>query len=156
MFKRILFATDLDEASTEAMRAAVSLARDEGSELHIVHVLLDPMTQPWGADAYGINIPNLLAEMRRDASRALDAVVAEAKTTVANVRGEVLVGSPAAEIVRYATAESMDLIIVGTHGRGVVPRAFLGSVADRVIREAPCPVLTVRHKAASRGARTAA
>lgn len=156
MFNKILVATDLDEVSTEALRVAVSLARDEGSSLHIVHVLLDPMTQPWGADAYGINIPNLLADMRRDASRALDVLVAEATPKVADVRSQVLVGSPAAEIVRYAAAESIDLIVVGTHGRGVVPRAFLGSVADRVIREAPCPVLTVRHKAANRGARNAA
>ena len=121
-----------------------------------MHVLLDPMTQPWGADAYGINIPNLLAEMRADATTAVEALAAEARTTIADVRAVVLIGSPASEIVRYAAAEAIDLIVVGSHGRGIVPRAFLGSVADRVIREAPCPVLTVRHKAANPGARNAA
>jgi nucleotide-binding universal stress UspA family protein len=148
MFKKILVATDLDDASKDALDAAVVLARNQQAVLHIVHVLLDPLTQPWGADAYGINLPNLLAEMRRDASRALETVVSVTKNTVEDVRSGVLVGSPAAEIVRYATAEGVDLIVVGTHGRGPVPRAFLGSVADRVVREAPCPVLTVRRKPA--------
>jgi nucleotide-binding universal stress UspA family protein len=58
---------------------------------------------------------------------------------------------PASEMVRYAHEQSIDLIVVGTHGRGPVRRAFLGSVADRVLREAPCPVLIVRNVAGASG-----
>ena len=149
MFKKILVATDLDEASKDAVAAAIALARDQGAVLHVIHVLLNPMTQPWGADAYGINLPTLMAGMRRDATTALERVADAARRSVGDVRAEVLVGGAAAEIVRYAAAEAIDLIVVGTHGRGPVPRAFLGSVADRVVRDAPCPVMTVRRKATS-------
>jgi nucleotide-binding universal stress UspA family protein len=53
-------------------------------------------------------------------------------------------GSPAAEIIRYAEDRSIDLIVMGTHGRGIVAHAVMGSVAEKVVRTAPCPVLTVR------------
>jgi nucleotide-binding universal stress UspA family protein len=55
------------------------------------------------------------------------------------------IGVPVEEILRYARAHAIGLIVVGTHGRGVVAHAFLGSVAERVVRRAPCPVLTVHH-----------
>ena len=58
---------------------------------------------------------------------------------------QVVSAAPAKEIVEYATANHMDLLIVGTHGRGPVAHLFMGSVAERVVRGAPCPVLTVRH-----------
>ena len=56
-----------------------------------------------------------------------------------------LVGSPAGEILRYATEQEVDLIVIGTHGRGAIGHMLLGSVTERVVRKAPCPVLTVRH-----------
>ena len=81
---------------------------------------------------------------RQWVAEALDKIAAKAKDKGLTVRPLMRTGAPAQEIVDLATAEHADLVIMGTHGRGGVSRVLLGSVADRVIRLAPCPVLTVR------------
>jgi nucleotide-binding universal stress UspA family protein len=151
MFKKILVATDLGDVSTQAVAVAAQLAREHESSLCVLHVIVDPMTQPWSAEAYGIDFPQLIEDIRRDALAQLKRLVASIKPALPIVRTEVLVGVPASEMVRYAHEQSIDLIVVGTHGRGPVRRAFLGSVADRVLREAPCPVLIVRKVADASG-----
>ena len=156
MFSTILVASDLNEASKHAVAAAARLAREQEASLHVVTVVLDPMTQPWAAEAYGIDLADMVDDMRRRASQALRSVIDEIKPPLAHVHSQVLVGTPATEIVRYAREQGVDLIVVGTHGRGPIRRAFLGSVAERVLREAPCPVLVVRRKAAGARLRTAA
>jgi nucleotide-binding universal stress UspA family protein len=146
MFTKILVATDLDKTSKEAVTAAAHLAREQRASLYIVNVVLDPMTQPWALEAYGIDFPRLVEDLRHGSLAQLKQVVAGIKPELPSVRPEVLVGAPASEIVQYAREQGVDLIVVGTHGRGPVRRAFLGSVAERVVREAPCPVLVVRSK----------
>jgi len=144
MFTKILVATDLGKASREAVTAAAQLAREQRASLFALYVVRDPMTQPWSAEAYGIDLPRLTEDLRQGAVAELNALAASIKPELRVVRAEVLVGAPASEIIRYAREQGVDLIVMGTHGRGPVRRAFLGSVADRVLREAPCPVLIVR------------
>jgi len=120
---RILVATDFSQPSEVAVRAAANHARLLGARLHLLHVV-------WpGSDATPSPRLEQLAEgLRGDGLTVVTAVES---------------GLPGPEIVRYATREAIDLIVVGTHGRTGVTRALIGSVAERVIRTAPCPVLTV-------------
>lgn len=144
MFKKILLATDLSDTSERALAAAVGLAREHNAALRIVHVLNDLATEPWAVEAYGVDFGALMAEMRSRARGGVAALVTRITPPLADVRAEVLVGKPAVEILRDAASTKADLLVLGSHGRGPVRRAFLGSVADRVLREAACPVLIVR------------
>lgn len=156
MFKKILVATDLNEASRHAVAAAVRLAREQQASLHIVNVVLDPTSQPWAAEAYGIDLADMVDDMRRRGLQAIRRMIGEIKPPLPLVQPEVLVGPPATEIVRYAREHGIDLIVVGTHGRGPIRRAFVGSVAERVLREAACPVLIVRRKGSAARLKSAA
>jgi nucleotide-binding universal stress UspA family protein len=83
--------------------------------------------------------------MEREAHHELQVLVESLKPPVSKSVLSVKTGSPLVEIVRYAKEQSVDLIVMGTHGHGLIAHMLLGSVADNVIRRAPCPVLTVRH-----------
>lgn len=118
----ILVATDFSEASDAAARTALDYARRFGARLHLLHVA-------WaGSDP---TVPAALTKLAADFGASVPVVTA------------VESGLPAAQIVRYADRKGIGLIVLGTHGRTGVTRALLGSVAERVIRTASCPVLTV-------------
>jgi nucleotide-binding universal stress UspA family protein len=117
----VLFATDFSEASEPAGRVAVEIARSFGARLCVVHVV-PPVT---------------------DASVAAERVAATARALGVKVDTVLLSGRAAAELVAYARDKRADLIVIGTHGRTGVSRVLLGSVAEHVVRAAPCPVLTV-------------
>jgi universal stress protein A len=139
-FKTILVATDFEDAANLALEYASVLARRFNASLRIVHVVETPMIP---ANEFGI------PDVARVAARAIElgkARLATALTTVSGdqVIGQVLVGHPAQKLVEYAADHDVDLIVMGTHGRGAVAHFFMGSVAERVVRTAPCPVLTVR------------
>lgn len=151
MFKRIVAATDLSETSDDALVTAVALAREDGAALRIVHVIRDPATEPWAIEAYGFDFSMLLAQARERARDDVAARVNRILDTAPDRRIEIRVGVAAAEIVRYATEVSADLIVMGSHGRGLIGRALLGSVAQRVLHDAPCPVLVVRSAASGEG-----
>ena len=151
MFKRILVATDLTKASERAFAVGVQLAREHGAALWIVHVVKDPATEPWALEAYGVDFGALTREGLAAAKRALAAHVERIIPPLQAVSAEVVLGNAVDEIVRYANEAKVDLIVVGSHGRGPVQRAFLGSVADRVLRLAICPVLLVRPATATAG-----
>lgn len=120
--RQILLATDFSESSDAAARVALDYARHFRARLHLVHVV-------WpGADKIMPQPLSALAGRLGGSVSVLTAVEA---------------GSPAVQIVRYAERHGIDLIVLGTHGRTGVTRALLGSVAERVVRTAPCPVLTV-------------
>jgi nucleotide-binding universal stress UspA family protein len=128
--RHVLYAADFSDASGPAGAVARDLARESGAVLHVVHVV-PPVTDP-----------SVSAERVRTAAVALAEGVA---TEVA-----VLTGRAAREIVRYARDKGVDLIVLGTHGRTGVTRAILGSVAEAVVRTAPCLVLTVPAEAVAR------
>src|SRR5262245_53801140 len=147
MFRKILVATDLGETSKEAFNVALQLAREQKAALRVLHVVADPATEAWTVEAYGVDFGALTADACAAARQNLSVHISRITPPIADVRADVLVGKPAAEIIRYAADASVDLIVLGSHGRGPVQRAFLGSVADRVLREALCPVLIVRPSA---------
>jgi nucleotide-binding universal stress UspA family protein len=136
--RRILLATDLSPASEGATREALDLARDLRAGLLIVSVI-DPNTR---------SVPGGRLE-RMDQRRA--ARLESAQAVVARGRDEgvtssflVWEGEPGPSIVEAAASEQVDMIIVGSHGRGAMGRLLIGSVSDYVVRNAPCPVLVVR------------
>ena len=142
--RRILHPSDFSPASRRAFRTAVELAKTKGAELLIAHVLpvmpLMPDTYI-AATAYG----EMLAAQRASGQKQLDRLVADAKAAGVRASGTLLdFAVPADAIAGLAKSRRSDLIVIGTHGRGGLDRALLGSVADRVIRLAPCPVVTVR------------
>jgi nucleotide-binding universal stress UspA family protein len=140
--KTILVPTDFSECSDAAVKYGAALAKAFGATLHLLNVVQDPYTLPWGADGFAAPIGDMLADWEAQAkSRLAESVPAMATNAVVTTR----VGSPYAEIVRYAGQNHIDLIVLGTHGRGAIGHLLLGSVAERVVRTAPCPVLTVRH-----------
>ena len=140
--KSILVPSDFSECSEEALRYGLELARRFDAELHLLHVVQDPIAQPWAAEGFSVPLFEVVDEWQKQASARLKALVPDAdraRVTVVSV-----VATPYAEILDYAHAHRIDLIVMGTHGRGGVTHMLLGSIAERVVRRAPCPVLTVR------------
>ena len=144
--RRILHPSDFSSASRAAFVRAVADARTQRAELLIVHVL--PAVMPLVGDGY---VPpktydDMERSMRTYAQKQLDKLVAKAKAAGVRARGLLLEGTAADAIVRTARSKRADVILMGTHGRSGLARLFMGSVAERVIGTAPCPVLTVRGK----------
>lgn len=142
-FRVILAAVDFSETSRDALRIACDLARDEGGRLHLLYVVADPWQQPWVVEVPGTPFEELRRLSVNAAEEALRKLRTEYADRVTDVSAHVLIGSPPFEIVRFAEEHKADLIVMGTHGFGPVRRLLLGSVTDRVLRQAPCPVLTV-------------
>jgi universal stress protein A len=142
---RILVATDFSDASEDALAYARMLADAFGASLHVLHVLEDLAAHAWTTEVYVAALPGVHEEMERQAHDRLQQLLSEEER--ARYRAELVLrfGSPFVEIVRYAREHEIGLIVLGTHGRGALAHMLLGSVAERVVRKAPCPVLTVRH-----------
>lgn len=138
--KNILVPHDFSETSAAAMQYAVELARTFGAKLHLVHVSEKARFEM--ATEFPLGLDMSLEDAIRE---RLLKIMATREHRELNPSFQVLSGAPATEIVRYAKDHAMDLIVMGTHGRGVVAHAVMGSVAEKVVRHAPCPVLTVRH-----------
>jgi nucleotide-binding universal stress UspA family protein len=143
--QNILLATDFSEPSSAALDYAKALAKAFGARIHVLHVLEDLAAHAWTTEVYVAALPGVHDEMEKQARERLGAVFSADESVQYQVRTELRTGSPFVEIVRYARDERIDLIIMGTHGRGPIAHMLLGSVAERVVRKAPCPVLTVRH-----------
>jgi nucleotide-binding universal stress UspA family protein len=149
-FARILVPTDFSPASEAALATAKALAAQFGASIDMIHVLQDPYaTAAYASDAYGYLPPGLRESWQREALKHLDALMTPEAAAQFRVNTRVVFGSPANAIVEYARDNSMNLIVMGTHGRGGVAHLLLGSVAERVVRTAECPVLTVRGTAAA-------
>ncbi len=136
---RILFPTDFSETAEHALELARDLATQNDACLHLLHVVRDPVSHGWPGDAAGVMDPNLIVNWRRTAEQRLRELPLDGTHT----ESAVCIGHPFLEIVRYARNNQIDLIVMGTHGRGPIQHMLLGSVAEKVVRKAPCPVLTV-------------
>lgn len=143
--ENILVATDFSEASGTALTYGRELARQFGGALHVVYVA--PSFAPGLMADYSAAIPPEAQEQAEAAARLhLDTLVtAEDRAQLRATATVLSASSVAPAIVSYAAEERIDLIVIGTHGRGAFTHLLLGSVAERVVRSAPCPVLTVRH-----------
>lgn len=141
--KRILVATDFSRHSQVALKYAAAFAKAFEAEVILCHVLEKPdFLSSLPPVLEGYFPPNLDELQEKHARVQCEQVLAAEGLTHARV--VLPAGSPSAEIVAAARAEDADLIIVGTHGRKALAHILLGSVAENVVRHAPCPVLTVR------------
>ena len=142
---RILVPTDFSDTSDAALEYASLLAGRSGASVQLLHVLDDPfVTEGMAAEAYITEAPMLRSAMLRDAQERLAHRVVP-RIAGMRIDSEVLFGRGAKTIAEYAADRGFDLIVMGTHGRAGVSHLLLGSVAERLVRTAPCPVMTVRH-----------
>ena len=148
-WKRICCPIDFSDASRAALEVAADLARRGGADLVLLHAYPIPgYTFP---DGSVVASPRMMQELAEQAQRHLEEWRASAAAIAGEgrVAVEKVVGEPAAEIVSFAKAKGVDLLVLGTHGRSGLEHALMGSVAERVVRKAHCPVLTVRAPPAS-------
>ena len=142
--RAIVFCTDFSESSRVAGQHAIDLARVFGAPLILIHVL-----DSWaGFPAYEDSVPgelqNVVRAMEEEAKLKLKSLTKEFQKEVGNVTTQCRTGVPAEEIVAAADDASAQLIVMGTHGWTGVKHLLLGSVAEKVLRMAKCPVLVVR------------
>jgi len=146
VLKNILVATDFGEAADVALTYARELARTFGSTLHVLHVIDDLGARIGGFPEYAANLGQLQVEEEAAARKRLQALVSDEDRRVLHAKTALITSQwPARSILDYARDEHIDAIVVGTHGRGTMAQFFMGSVAERIVRHASCPVLTVRH-----------
>ena len=152
--KTILVPTDFSEPSAAALTYAKQLADAFRSSIHLLYVTQDPAAQSWAEEGYPASLSEMLGQLKLQAHRNLAQALPTADRKKYRAKLVVAVGVPFSRILEYAKRNSVDLIVMGTHGRGALARAILGSVTERVVRFAPCPVLAVRaQERQSRGRR---
>jgi nucleotide-binding universal stress UspA family protein len=140
--RQILVPTDFSDESSAAKVYATMLAESFGATLHVLHVIQDPLAMGWGVDtAY---LPQLLERTEQNVRERLDKVVTADDRQKVGARVAVETGSPVAKIVEYAEKNGIDLIVMGTHGRGAMERMWVGSVTQGVLQRAACPVVSVQ------------
>ena len=139
---KILVPIDYSLGSNTAMTYAESLAREYDAELHLVHVYEQPFAYVDGGFSSAV-IPEVTpADLEREETR-FEAVTPQG----VRFQRQFIVGLPADELVQYAKEHEIDLVVMGTHGRTGLSRLLMGSVAEAVLRRAPCPVLTIKQPA---------
>ena len=136
----ILFPTDFSSASYAALETAISLARDRNATLLIAHCQETALAYGGSEFAFVVPVPD-----DAQIQAMLDGVLAQVDRVPCEKR--LLHGVPWREIISLAEKENVKLIVMGTHGRTGLVRALMGSVAEAVVRHAPCPVLTIRQPA---------
>jgi nucleotide-binding universal stress UspA family protein len=140
----ILVAVDFSPHADRALKYAAMLAQRLSARLELVHVVEDPfITGAWNPEAYVPDAGELLEGLIANAERRLATLGQSAAALGVAAKTAVLSGRPAQAIVEHAEAGGFDLIVMGTHGRTGLSHVMMGSVAERVVRRAPCPVLTV-------------
>jgi nucleotide-binding universal stress UspA family protein len=141
IFRKILCPIDFSPGSRRAMQAAIRLANESGAELVLVHAWHLPPILYLEHLVPG----DAIQQMSDDATRMLDAALAEARDLVtARVTAKLLTGVPWMSIVEATEDPAIDLVVIGTHGRTGLSRVLVGSVAEKVIRHAPCSVMAIR------------
>jgi nucleotide-binding universal stress UspA family protein len=145
VFRKILVPTDFSETAETALYYAKELAHQFDAELHLLHVGEDPMRLagwPVLISAPGPEVGEEVAVLREELTQLL----ASDDRTPLKAEVHVVIGQPTGlAISRFAAEHEFELIVMGTHGRGPFTHALMGSVAESVVRSAPCPVLTIRH-----------
>jgi universal stress protein A len=142
--KTILVPCDFSEHAEYAFTWAFGLAEKQGAKLILMHAvpLLSRVAYP---DALAlVDLPKMEAELIADAEKRLREFAAAKGTSAVTIETRAVVGDPVWEICQMAEQEQVDLIVMGSHGRTGLAHVLLGSVAERVVRHAPCPVLVAR------------
>ena len=141
---RILVPVDFSEHSRRALDCAKMLAEKFGATLHLLTVVPDPFVLPDPSSWYVPVPPHYVDGLRRDAEDHLDGLLTPDERSRFHAQSSLLFGNAASGILDYIGRASIDLVVMGTHGRSGVAHAVMGSVAEKVVRSATCPVLTVR------------
>ena len=141
--KKVLVPTDFSDSARQALRYGMSFAKEYGAELTVLHVV-ENLTVGYASDLFPVPMAEVFQEISGYAKTELAKLAEEARGRGIAVQEQVVQGKPSAEIVRFAAANEVDMIVLGTHGKGMLDQALFGSTTERVVRRAPCPVLTVR------------
>ncbi|MCE9530316.1 MAG: universal stress protein [Planctomycetes bacterium] len=141
--QKILLPTDFSNFSAAATKYACELATRFDAELHLLHSLESHLDSTPGF-TMGLAIPTYVKESRVAAEKAMTGVLDPNWLIGRKVIHSIVEGSPKTEIIRYAIKHDIDLIVLSTHGRTGLSHMIMGSVAENVVRTAPCPVLTIR------------
>ena len=142
--KQVLVATDFSDASEAALRYGRALAHAFGATLHVIHVVPDVLSLPWSGPPETGTAGTLQMDWEQHARERVGLMLTDDDRLVLRAQVAVRSGDPVRQIVEYAMSHGIDLAVLGTRGRGPVAHLLLGSVAERTVRFAPCPVLTVR------------
>ncbi|HEY2827069.1 MAG TPA: universal stress protein [Pirellulales bacterium] len=139
--QNICVPVDFSDTSGAALNYGKALAEAFGAKLHLLHVLVN-----WIPDGDFPVSPQVYVELEKSARKQLESQLTKQELEKYRAQLELISGtSEFVEIVRYARDKNIDLLVMGTHGRGPIAHMLMGSVTEKVVRKAPCPVLTVRH-----------
>jgi universal stress protein A len=138
--KKILVPVDFSKGQTHALSLATSLARDSGAKLFIAHVEEPTLAYTPGGAYYGVPSPQ-----QEDLVHMLHEIVPPSEDV--EYEHQSLQGQPSEAIIAFAEEINADLIVMSTHGRTGISRVLMGSVAEAVVRHAPCPVITIKESA---------
>jgi len=141
--KKVLVPTDFSESARHALTYGISFAREYEAELTLLHVV-ENLTVGYASDLFPVPMAEVFQEISGYARAELAKLGTEARAKNIAVEEVVVQGKPSAEIMRVARETAVDMIVLGTHGKGMLDQALFGSTTERVVRRAPCPVLTVR------------
>lgn len=141
--KKILYPTDFSEYAANARPYVIEMAKKFGAEVAVINVLMSPSYAV--SPEFAVDLTKIQKDMQGAAEANLEEVRKVFEKEGIPTRTILEIGSPFAEIVQTAKKETSDLIILATHGHGAVKHMLLGSTAEKVVRKAPCPVLTIRH-----------
>ena len=144
--KKILCPTDFSENSEYALKYALALATLTQADLQLFHVV-EPITYPQSTEFFEpvLDEVELMMKMETAFQQQLEDQVTTLKAKYPKIKGKLVTGNTFLEIIQAARDDDVDIIVMGTHGRTGLAHVLIGSVAERVVREAPCPVLTVKH-----------
>lgn len=146
MFEQILIPTDGSEPATNAAQKGVELAAEHGATVHVMSVV-EPIPLGMysaGPEPASAEHGTVIEEQKNEARAAIEHVIERCEEHGLDAREEIAYGNPSQEITEYAEAEGIDAIVMGTHGRSGAGRLIIGSVAEKVVRQSPVPVMTVR------------
>ena len=140
--KKVLVPTDFSDSARHAFSYGVSFAVEYHAELVLLHVV-ENLTVGYASDLFPVPMAEVFQEISGYARTELHKLAEEARQRGVAVSELVVQGKPSAEIIRHAADNGVDMIVLGTHGKGMLDQALFGSTTERVVRRAPCPVLSV-------------
>ena len=140
--KKILFPTDLSEGSAHAIPFVADLTKHYGAKLYIIHVMYD-VARATGWYVPHISMDELYRDIEANAKKEIERCCVEELRGYRDIEYRIMKGVPHEEILKFAEQNTIDMIIMGTHSRRGLDRVIFGGTAERVVRHASCPVLTV-------------